>query len=145
METNPAPFFGRGRPFHNIQSPARAPFLLNRCLLNGIGSNPEEKKRLWNELIYWPGFLDLYQLLGDKSTRFDTWREKLGVAPGRFKNSDIPHLYHTGRFAEIEEYVNDEITALEEVYSKLTKEPFFLELEKLRSTLNMPFRASQMK
>jgi hypothetical protein len=116
-----------------------APFLLTRCLLNEISSDLEQRKHLWNDIIHGPAFLDLYQLLGDKLTRFDIWRNRLGVGSARFKNFDVPHMYHKGMYSEIEEYVSDELVALEEVYHALTKEPFFVELEKLRSKLEPEF------
>jgi hypothetical protein len=112
-----------------------APFLLTRCLLNEIAGDLEQRKHLWSSIIHGPAFLDLYQLMGDKLTRFDVWRNRLGVASPRFKNFDVPHMYHKRMYSEIEEYVSDELVALEEVYHALTKQPFYTELEKLRSEL----------
>ena len=112
-----------------------APFLLARCVVNDIQSDLESRTRIWNSLIYHPAFLDLYQLLGDESTRFDEWRFKLGLSPGKFRNYDIPHMYRNGRYSDIEEYVNDELVALEKMYRVVTKQPFFTELQKLRHRL----------
>jgi len=114
-----------------------APFLLTRCLLNNISSDVESGKHLWNTIIHAPSFIDLYQLLGDKSTRFDYWREKFGLPSSRFSNFDVPHMYRKGEFASIEEYVNDELVALEKVYEALRKESFFVELEKLKASENL--------
>lgn len=114
-----------------------APFLLTRCILNDIGKGDlEERKHLWNCLVHTPAFLDLYQLLGDKFTRFDHWRKLFGLGTSSFKNSDIPHLYNEKRYLEIEDYVCDELVAMEKLYDTLSKESFFAELEKLRIKLD---------
>jgi hypothetical protein len=112
-----------------------APFLLTRCLLNDIANDLESRKHLWNTLIHGPVFLDLYQLLGDELTRFDDWSAAFGLKAGRFRNSDIPHMYRNAKYSQIEEYVTDELAALEKMYHSIKKEPFFQELLKLRSKL----------
>jgi predicted PolB exonuclease-like 3'-5' exonuclease len=112
-----------------------APFLLTRCLVNDIDEDLESRVHLWNNLIHGPAFLDLYQLLGGESTRFDQWRIKLGLVPGHFRNYDIPHMYRTRKYSGIEEYVNDELITLEKMYYAVTHEPFFAELQKLRRKL----------
>jgi DNA polymerase III epsilon subunit-like protein len=114
-----------------------APFLLTRCLLNDIATNIESRKHLWNILIHGPVFLDLYQLLGDELARFDSWISRFGLTPGRFRNSDIPHMYNSAKYSEIEEYVNDELLGLEKMYLAVVREPFFQELQRLRRKVDL--------
>lgn len=112
-----------------------APFLLSRCLTEHVGDSPAERKVLWNAIIHRPAFLDIYQLLGDRSVRLDEWRQIFGVGSSRIKNFDIPNLYYEGKYSEIEEYINDELIALEKIYYALTSQPFMVELESLRRRL----------
>lgn len=112
-----------------------APFLLSRCLIEHVSDSSDERKVLWNAIIHRPAFLDLYQLLGDRSVRLDEWREIFGVSSSRIKNFDIPNLYYQGKYSEIEEYVNDELVALEKIYYALINQPFMIELERLRQRL----------
>jgi hypothetical protein len=114
-----------------------APFLLTRCLLNEVNHVKDWKDHLWSNLIHGPDFLDLYQLLGDKLTSYGNWMTAFGLVPGRIRNSEIPKLYQEQRYSEIEEYVNDELLNLERLYYVITKEPFFIELEKLRAKLKV--------
>lgn len=107
------------------------PFLLVRCLEN-LGSDEKWRRRLWSNLVHGPDFIDIEQLLGDKLTPLDQWKARFGLSPSRFKNSDIPKLYLDERYEDIEEYVSDELQSLEKIYETLLKEPFYLELEKLR-------------
>lgn len=109
------------------------PFLFTRCLLNDLVGIPYWRKHLWSFLIHGPAFVDVDQLLGDKLTSLEEWRRRFRLKPGSFKNSQIPHLYKQRRFEDIEEYVNDELEALEQLYHALCKEPFYEELEKMRS------------
>lgn len=109
------------------------PFLLARCLLNKLNDDPEWHKQLWNVLIHGPDFIDVDQLLGDKLTSLEEWRQRFGLKPSAFKNSEIPHLYKLRRYKDIEEYVNDELITLETIYDAISKEPFFAELERLRN------------
>jgi hypothetical protein len=108
------------------------PFLLARCLLNGIGDDPKWQKSLWNTLIHGPDFIDVDQLLGNRLVSFEEWRTKFGLQPSRFKNSEIPHMYKQHLYKEIVEYVDQELVDLEKIYLVLCKEPFYGELEKLR-------------
>ena len=113
------------------------PFLLTRCLLNDLNDVKEWKAHLWSNLIHGPDFLDLYQLLGDKLTSYEEWRKMFGLPPGKFRNSEIPQMYQNRRYSDIEEYVNDELFNLEKIYYAISKEPFFVELEKLRTKLKV--------
>lgn len=109
-------------------------FLLVRCL-NNIGRDEEWRKHLWSVLVHGPDFIDIEQLLGNKLTSMEQWRTKFGLQPGKFKNSDVPKLYEEERYKDIEEYVSDELISLESIYNALPKEPFYVELEKLRKLL----------
>lgn len=106
-------------------------FLLVRSLLN-LGDDEEWRKHLWSTLFHGPDFIDIEQLLGNRLTSFDQWRTRFGLEPSRFKNFDIPKLYSSGRYEDILSYVNDELINLEKIYDRLLKEPFYVELEKLR-------------
>jgi len=114
-----------------------APFLLTRCLLNDLDRISEWRNNLWSILIHAPDFLDLYQVLGDKLTSYEEWRKMFGLPVGRFRNSEIPQMYKEQHYSEIEEYVDDELLNLEKMYYSITKEPFFMELEKLRTKLKV--------
>jgi hypothetical protein len=112
------------------------PYLLTRCLMNNLGDIDEKARfhqHLWKNLIHGPDIIDLDQLLGNKLTPFESWRRRFGLGPSKFKNSEIPILYKNHRYNDIEDYINDELVSLEKIYSAICKEPFYLELIKLRS------------
>jgi hypothetical protein len=107
------------------------PFLLTRCILNGIYEVGEWSQYLWEDIIHGPAILDLYQLLGDQLLPFAKVRGCLMGSYAEYKSADIPKFFERKEYEKIEKYVNDELCSLEKIYSAIIKEPFWKELQKL--------------
>ncbi len=90
------------------------------------------ERLLWENVVHGPSFIDMYQLLGDQLMNFAKWRRCLVGTFGRYKNAQIPIFYREKKFDIIEEYINDELLSLENVYSAVMREPFYEQLLKLR-------------
>jgi hypothetical protein len=108
------------------------PFLLTRCILNGIYEEEEWRQYLWENIIHGPAILDLYQLLGDQLLPFAKVRGCLMGSYAEYKSADIPKFFERKEYEKIEKYVNDELCSLEKIYYAIIKEPFWKELQKLR-------------
>lgn len=112
-----------------------APFLLIKAQQHDIASADDwSDKYVWENIIHGPPFLDLAQLLGDDMKKFAEWRNCLTGTYGDYESRQIPKFYRSGDYGMIEEYVEDELDTLEQVYQEVQQEPFYEELQKLRET-----------
>ena len=50
----------------------------------------------------------------------------------------IPIFYEKQEYTKIEEYIEDELEGFEQVFNAIKKEPFYLELQRLRDKLSNP-------
>ncbi len=86
----------------------------------------------WRVLHDWTHWVDLYQLLGDAYYRGSTWYASLAGSRQSVTNAEIPELYRKGMYDSIIEYIEKEMESMESTYSEIQKEPFYLELARLR-------------
>lgn len=104
------------------------PFITERFRLLGK-SCPE---LLWDSLVHYPTYLDLYQLLGDSLMGFARWKGLLVGKAEKCSGKDVPIFYKNGEYDKIIEYVNDEMESLEKIYNAMKKEDFYKRLLALR-------------
>ena len=91
--------------------------------------HPEE---IWKQLVRYPAYVDLYQLLGDDFMSFARWKNLLVGKAKECSGKDVPVFYENGEYDKILEYVNDEMESLEKIYYAIKKETFHKQLEELR-------------
>lgn len=104
------------------------PFITERAKMLRI----EDQERIWDILVHYPVYLDLYQLLGDSLMSFARWKGLLVGSASKLSGADIPELYRREDYDAITNYVEDELESLERIYNAVKKEPFYTKLMELR-------------
>ena len=104
------------------------PFIVERSRILGLNN----LEFLWDSLVRYPVYLDLYQLLGDSLMKFARWKGLLIGKADEWSGKDVPKFYKKKEFSKIIEYVNDELESFERIYEAIRKEPFYKQLRNLR-------------
>ncbi|MDS0298239.1 hypothetical protein NDI76_05750 [Halogeometricum sp. S1BR25-6] len=118
-----------------------APFLLVKAQQHDIASaSGWEDKYVWENISHGPPFVDLAQLLGDDMKKFAEWRNCLIGSYGDYESKRIPEFYQRDDYEKIEEYVEDEMDTLEQIYQEIQNEPFYKELQDLRETAELDWK-----
>lgn len=89
----------------------------------------------WTNVLHGPSYLDLSQLLGADMASFEAWRGELLNTASPSGGEEIPHLYKQGEYEQIEDYVTDELEAMEALYVELKSTEYFTELMEMRRNI----------
>jgi len=91
--------------------------------------------KIWERVNRHLAWIDLRQLLGESVGHFHEWRKHFTGKSYGMSGKMIPIFYEKGEYTKIEEYIGDELEGFEDVFNVIKKEPFYLELQKLRDKL----------
>jgi len=86
------------------------------------------------------GYIDMYQFLGDNWGRFRDWKTGLTGKSYDVTNAEMKDAYEKKDYDKIIDYVEDEMIGQEKVFEAIKKEPFYLELKKLRHHLDIDWK-----
>lgn len=90
---------------------------------------------VWTNVIAGPSYLDLSHLLGADMASFEEWRRELVDTESPSGGGEIPDLYEQGKYDRIEDYIVDELEAMEEVYEAVRDTERFKSLLKARQEI----------
>ncbi len=107
-------------------------FLLERLHHQDYGKNNFELR--WERFARHLSYIDMRQLLGQSIGQFSKWKNWFTGDKFDYGGDMIPKLYEKGEYTKILEYVNDELEHFELLFDAIKKEPFYLELQKLRDS-----------
>jgi len=95
----------------------------------------DDLAKVWERFNRHLAWIDLRQLLGESVGHFYEWRKHFTGKSYGVSGQMIPIFYEKKEYTKIEEYIEDELEGFEEVFNAIKKEPFYLELQKLRDKL----------
>ena len=94
--------------------------------------------KIWERFNRHLAWIDLRQLLGESVGHFPEWRKHFTGKSYGVASQMITIFYEKQEYTKIEEYIEDELEGFEQVFNAIKKEPFYLELQKLRDKLSNP-------
>lgn len=90
---------------------------------------------LWTNVVGGPSYLDLSHLLGADMASFKAWRNEFLDTDSPINGAEIPQLYEQANYEQIEEYVTDELEALEGLFIAVKATDYFEELMTMRQEI----------